>query len=201
MSILEKDMRSLKEETIDLLKIAESNLLMSIVGLKPDEIYKQITPETNHICWIFGHCASHMDFIFGELCQGKRLLSDEEQEHYAYDASKEIVIGEPPKSFGQLVETYLRISEDTFEYLKKLPEEKLRENPEIDAGKEIKESLIQAIDRVALHYLGHMGQITLIRRAIGNPGGALVGGIAEKNRDQMYAKWKEWWKENKEFFK
>lgn len=198
---LEKDKRNLKKTKIDLLRIAESNLLASIYGIKPEELLKQITPETNHICWIFGHCASQLDFIFAGLCQGKQFFSDEEREYYSYGVSKEKAKNPPPKSFMQVVNRYLEISEDAFNYLNKLPEEKFRETLEKDTGKNTKESLIQTIDRVALHFLGHMGQITLIRVALGNPMGGFVGGIVEKNREGLYERWNKWWKENKELYK
>ena len=89
MAEINNDKRNIKELSMTLLEIADCNLLLSTIGLKEDQVMKQIGEEVNQITWIFGHCASHMDYIFGELCQGKRLLTKEENEAYAYGVSKD----------------------------------------------------------------------------------------------------------------
>ena len=200
MTDTENDERNEKELSIELLEIAECNLLLSIIGLEKEQVLKQIDEEVNPIGWIFGHCASHMDYIFGELCIGKRLLTEEESKYYAYGVSKDKVKEGLPTSFKDLIESYLKIREDAFNYLKKLPEEKYREVPEADTEKQAKESGMQAIQRVALHYMGHMGQIILIRRSIGNPGFGFVAGMSKENREKRIAQWMKWWEENKEDF-
>ena len=194
------DKRDIKELSITLLEIADCNLLLSTIGLVEEQVLKQIGEEVNHITWIFGHCASHMDYIFGELCQGKRLLIEEENDAYAYGVSKEKINEGLPNTFKDLIEKYLKIRKEAFDYLNKLPEEKYREVPEADAGKQAKESVMQAIQRVALHYMGHMGQIILIRRSIGNPGFGFVAGMSKENREKRIDQWMKWWEENKEKF-
>ncbi len=194
------DKRDIKELSITLLEIADCNLLLSTIGLEEEQVLKQIGEEVNHITWIFGHCASHMDYIFGELCQGKRLLIEEENDAYAYGVSKEKINEGLPNTFKDLIEKYLKIRKEAFDYLNKLPEEKYREVPEADAGKQAKESVMQAIQRVALHYMGHMGQIILIRRSIGNPGFGFVAGMSKENREKRIDQWMKWWEENKEKF-
>ncbi|NHJ32448.1 MAG: DinB family protein [Asgard group archaeon] len=194
------DKRNVKELSITLLEIADCNLLLSIINLEKEQVMKQIGDEVNPIAWIFGHCASHMDFICGELCQGYRRLSEKEGACYSFGVSKEEINEGLPTSFMELVESYLLIRKDAFDYLYKLPEEKFRQVPEADAGKKSNESLMQSIQRVALHYMGHMGQIILIRRAIGNPGIGFVAGMAKENREKRIAQWIKWWKENKESF-
>lgn len=194
------DKRNIKELSISLLEIADCNLLLSIINLEKEQVMKQIGEDVNYIAWIFGHCASHMDFICGELCQGYRKLSEEEGACYSFGVSKEELKEGLPTTFKELVESYLEIRKDAFDYLNKLPEEKFRLVPEADAGKKTKESLMQAIQRVALHYMGHMGQIVLIRRAIGNPGYGFVAGMNKENREKRIAQWTEWWEKNKEKF-
>jgi len=200
MAETNNDRRTIKELSITLLEIADCNLLLSTIGLEKEQVLKQIDEEVNPIGWIFGHCASHMDYIFGELCQGKHSLTEEESKCYAYGVSKDKVNEGLPTSFKDLIEKYLKIREKAFDYLKKLPEEKFREVPEADAGKQAKESVMQAIQRVALHYMGHMGQIILIRRSIGNPGFGFVAGMSKENREKRIAQWMKWWEENKEDF-
>jgi len=195
------NIRNIKDLSINLLEIAECNLLLSIKDLKPEEIFKQLLPDINPINWIFGHCMSHLDYVFNELCQGKKMITEEIHNHYAFGVSKEIAKSTPPISFKKLVDLYLQISKNTFDYLKKLPEEKFRAAPEASIKSEIKETLMEFIQRVSLHFMGHMGQIVLIRRNIGNPGSSFVAGIEKNSRIRHLENWQKWWLENKEKFK
>ena len=192
---------SIKETTIELLEIAEVNLLISFYGLEPDEINKQSKPEINPISWIYGHCISHMDFIYGELCQGSRLLPKEVGKLVSYGATKESIAEGLPISFKELVEYGLNIKKRTYNYLQNLPEEKYHETPEKDVEKKTNETIVKSTQRVALHIMGHMGQIIMIRRILGDKGGGFVGGMAAENRVTIKEKWTEWWEENKEKFK
>ncbi|MHA1124137.1 MAG: DinB family protein [Candidatus Heimdallarchaeota archaeon] len=191
---------TIKETTIELLEIAEVNLLISFYGLEPDQITKPSKPEVNPIAWIYGHCISHMDFIYGELCQGSRLLPKEVGKLVSYGATKESVAKGLPISFKELVEYGLKITERTYKYLQNLPEENFHDLPEKDAEKKTNESVVKSTQRVALHIMGHMGQIIMIRRILGDKGGGFVGGMVAENRVSMKEKWTEWWEENKEKF-
>ncbi|MHA1211029.1 MAG: DinB family protein [Candidatus Heimdallarchaeota archaeon] len=192
------DKRNVKEISIDLLAIAECNLLASLIGLNQEDVSVQIANDINHILWIFGHCASHLDYVINGLCQGKRMVAEEMGEYFAYGATKETVAAQPPISFGKLIELYLKISEKAHKYLEDLPDEKYQMIPEADAGKSIKESVIQTIQRLTFHFMGHTGQIILLRRKLGKPGFSFVGGITVESRNKIMTKWKDWWKENKE---
>ncbi len=194
------DNRGMKEYAMDLLEIADCNLLLSIINLEKEQVMKQIKKDVNPIAWIFGHCASHMDFICGELCQGYRKLSEKEGACYSFGVSKEAIEEGLPTSFKELVESYLLIRKDAFDYLYKLPEEKFRHVPEADAGKNTNESILQSIQRIALHFMGHMGQIVMLRRAIGNPGYGFVAGMTKENREKRITQWMNWWEENKDKF-
>ena len=191
---------TIKETTIELLEIAEVNMLVSFYGLEPDQINKQSKPEVNPIAWIYGHCISHMDFIYGELCQGNRLLPKNVGKLVSYGATKENIAKGLPISFKELVEYGLKITERTYKYLQNLPEDNFHDLPEKDTEKKTNESIVKSTQRVALHIMGHMGQIIMIRRILGDKGGGFVGGMAEENRVTMKEKWTEWWEENKEKF-
>jgi len=194
------EIKTSKEITIELLKIAEVNLLISFYGLEPDQITKQSKPEVNPIDWIYGHCMSHMDFIYGELCQGSRLLPKEIGKLVSFGATKESIAEGLPISFKELVEYGLKITESTYKYLQNLPEENFHELPEKDVEKKTNESVVKSTQRVALHIMGHTGQIIMIRRILGDKGGGFVGGMVEESRVTMKEKWSEWWEENKEKF-
>jgi hypothetical protein len=62
------------------------------------------------------------------------------------------------------------------------------------------ESIMKVTQRVALHISGHMGQIILLRRLIGDKGGVFVGGMSNEQRVSLKEKWLKWWEENKEKF-
>ena len=49
-----------------------------------ENIIKQLSEDSNHIFWILGHCASHMDIVFGQQCQGKGFLTEEQHKHFSY---------------------------------------------------------------------------------------------------------------------
>ena len=195
------DNRNEKQIAIDLFEIAESNLFVSLYGLKKKDLLKQISPETNHIFWIFGHCATHLDQVFGKLCLGKNWFEEEQLKFFAYGVNKDLAHKEPSISFQELVETYLDLTSKVSKYLKELSEEKFREKPEKQEKSERIESLIDCLVRVALHYMGHMGQITLIRRTYGNPVPmGFVAGIATESREKIKENWLKWWNENKNEF-
>ena len=118
----------------------------------------------------------------------------------SYGATKESVAKGLPISFKELVEYGLKITERTYKYLQNLPEEKFHDLPEKDTEKKTNESIVKSTQRVALHIMGHMGQIIMIRRILDDKGGGFVGGMAEENRVTMKEKWTEWWEENKEKF-
>ena len=194
------DNRSIKNYVIDLLEISELNLLNQLYNLKPEEVRKQIQPDINHIEWIFGHCASHLDNVLGELCQGKKAMSQEMSRRYAYNVPKTEAIDKPLISFRELVDKYLEISKNAFAYLNELPEEKFRDLPEKNNQEKNNESVITCIKRIALHYLGHTGHINLIRRQLGNPGSGFVAGMNKASRQKRKEEWLSWWNQEKKNF-
>ena len=189
---------SIKSLAIDILEIAEVNLLDSLLKIRPDDVHKQVLPEFNTIAWIVGHCASHFHMVLCETCQGTELMSEDVAHHFRYGTTKkEIAETGSPLTFSQLIDDYFRISSDGFSYLQTLEDEDFEKVifPKID------ETLLQSIERISFHFMGHMGQIVLLRRALGNPGPTFVGGAHETSRQRMREEWNSWWVENKEDFK
>lgn len=187
----------MKESTIDLLRIAESNLLYSFKDIQPEEVNKQIAPEINTISWIVGHCFAHFHMVLSMTCQETQLLSDDAIHYYRYGTSKEeIESTESSMTFGELVNKYLEISEMSFTYLETLDETDFKKV----IFPKIEETLGTSIQRLSLHFLGHVGQIVLIRRSLGNPGSSFVGGAHPNTRKKMLDEWTSWWSESKSRF-
>ncbi|MFW9786109.1 MAG: DinB family protein [Candidatus Thorarchaeota archaeon] len=187
-----------KSIAISLLETAETNLLFSFLKVRPDDVYKQAHPEFNSIMWILGHCFAHFHMVLCSTCQQDDMISDGVSQYFRYGTTKEeISATAAPLTFEDLIDEYLKISESSFSYLQTLNDE--------DFGKiifpDLDETLLQSIQRIALHYTGHMGQIVLLRRALGNPGPTFVGGIHEPGRQKMKQEWKNWWSKSKSDFK
>jgi len=196
-----KDNRSMKEFALDTLETVICNFMISLQGIEPENITKQLSEDSNHIFWILGHCTSHIDIVFGLHCQGKGLLSEEQHKHFSYGIAKEIAHTKPAISYYDFMELFLKITENTFDYLEKLPEEKFRDLPQNLGEKSFKESIFMCVQRVALHLMGHMGQITIIRRKLGNPVSmGFVAGMKRESRNSINDKYIKWWNENKEKF-
>ncbi len=187
----------MKDFAIDTFDIAEWNVLRSIMRLKPKDLEYQIKPNFNPIRWIIGHLAWHMDHIFNYLCQGEMRLAPEIQEYFAsgVGANHERKF---PLSYKELIDTFLEISKTSFEYLHNLPEEKFSELPENNTGSKT-ETVAECLQRISLHFLGHTGQIYLIKKELGK-GGYFVTGVKKKQREDSRAKWLKWWNENKESY-
>ncbi|MFQ6124548.1 MAG: DinB family protein [Candidatus Heimdallarchaeota archaeon] len=200
MSVAMSDKRNIKDLSIDSLEIAECNLLMSIKGVTPENVNKQISPEINPIAWVIGHCADQMDSFFGLWCQGKRMLIEKQHALFRFGASKETIKEALPLSFGEIVHNYLRISDSSFSFLKGLSEGEFSKVPKDHPSHLNQESLLQLIQRTSLHFMGHMGQILIIRRALGNPGLSFVSGLKKEKREKIMKSWNIWWDENKAKF-
>ena len=187
----------MKKNAIELLRTAEINLLNSFKGIRPSEVDRRTQPEFNSISWIFGHCVGHFHMVLCSTCQDVKLLTDDALHYYRYGTSKEeIDSSDSPLTFGELVDEYLKVSQMGFNYLEQLGEADFHRV----MFPEIQETLSKSVQRMALHYLGHVGQIVLIRRALGNPGFSFVGGVQENDRKRMFEDWNNWWKESRESF-
>ena len=190
-------MSSMKKSTIELLRIAECNLLYSFKDIQPEEVNKRIIPDFNSISWMLGHCFAHFHMILCSTLQKTKLLTDDESHFYRYGTTKQEIddVGSP-LTFEELIDKYLEISESGYSHLEQLDESDFRKI----IFPEIEETLVTSIQRMSLHYLGHVGQIVLIRKALGNPGSSFVGGAHPERRKKMLDEWNSWWTKSKQSF-
>lgn len=201
------DKRSLKEFAIDVLETAYVNLLQTLWGIKPDvveaQINPEINPEINPIIWIVGHCAAHMDGQFLLQAQGKSVMGEcgwRKGSPFLTGSSKEDIVQGCLITFKEIVDGLLEIGDETFAYLQELPEEAFRYLPAKITTRS-KESVLTNIQRMALHFMGHMGQIRVIRRVLNNKGcGYFVTGIDPAYRKQVKQRFIDWWDANKPKF-
>ncbi|MHA2226368.1 MAG: DinB family protein [Candidatus Hodarchaeales archaeon] len=188
----------LKTFAIETFEIAEWNVLKAIFRLKPRDFEIQITPNLNPIRWVIGHLTIHMDSIFNHLCLGERKLDQDFRDYFTMGPDRANQ-REFPMSYMELIDKFLEFSKISFEYLNNLPEEKFTEVPEHNTGKN-SEIVVELIQRISLHFLGHTGQIYQIKRELGK-GGTFVMGVKKKNRDDSRAKWLNWWNAKKEHYR
>lgn len=188
-------MMSLKDYAVNTLDIAQWNVMRAIMRLKPADLEYQISAILNPIQWILGHLTWQIDYVFNQLCQGKNNLESTQWDCFATGAEK-MDSKEFPLSHKDLIGTFLEVSEACFEYLRGLPEEGFHELPEHNTGTNT-ETVGELIQRVALHLLGHTGQIYWIKKELGK-GGYFVTGVKKKQREDSRKKWLTWWNKNKE---
>lgn len=186
-----------KTIAIEILEIAEVNLLNSFLGIRSDEVQTQALPEFNNIMWILGHCFTHFHMVLCSTCQETEMFSEEINHYFRYGTTKEeISETSPPLPFTKLVDEYLKVSASGFSYLQSIDDSDLEKVIFPEYG----ENLLQSILRIALHYMGHVGQIVLIRRAQGSPGSTFVGGVSSIGRSKIKEKWNAWWSQNRQTF-
>ncbi|MCG3222745.1 MAG: DUF1572 family protein, partial [Candidatus Heimdallarchaeota archaeon] len=125
----------------------------------------------------------------------ERKLTDKQRKYHAYRVSKN-EIKQFPFSFKELIDIYLSFSKDFFEKLKSLSEEDYSKIKAPDDN----ENLKHMMQRITLHYMGHTGQIVLLRRIFDDPFWSFVGGVSEKERNKLREEWIKWWEENKKAY-
>ncbi|MFX1562652.1 MAG: DinB family protein [Promethearchaeota archaeon] len=191
-------MEFLKEYAIETFEIAFYNLLRTLEGVKPENVYRQVNSDINPIVWIVGHLAAHMDSKFVVEKQGKPLMGDyswREGSPFTIGQSKETIEKGLPLTFKEVLDALLQIGEITFSYLHSLPEKMFGYHP----GKTT--STMKRIQRVTLHIMGHMGQIRIIRRALLDPApGFFVTGMSSSARDRILKRFNTWWNKSKSSF-
>ena len=83
-----------------------------------------------------------------------------------------------------------------FKILKKLDVDKF---DEIAPGM-VKGTLSDRIKSIALHVMGHTGQIVLIRKMLDNPSLSFIRGALKEERKKLRKEWMTWWEENKNLY-
>ncbi|UCG00314.1 MAG: hypothetical protein JSW11_11765 [Candidatus Heimdallarchaeota archaeon] len=138
-----------------------------------------------------------MDSILNYLCLGERKLSQEFRDYFTsgLEREKERTF---PLTYKELIDTFLEFSTTSINYLNNLSEEKFMELPEHNEKRNT-ETLNELIQRISFHFLGHTGQIYLVKRELGK-GGYFVAGLKKKNRDASRIKWLDWWNKNKDTY-
>ncbi|MHA2029801.1 MAG: DUF1572 family protein [Candidatus Kariarchaeaceae archaeon] len=175
---------NLKNQLISLLEIADVNFLMSVKNVSPETVLTNINDETNSIAQIFGHCVRQMDNYLSRFSGELKIKPENMKIHELLDDGY---------SFGKFVDVYLEIFSEFVGYIKKVPENELY-NP-ITKG----EKLINIIQRISLHYMGHLGQISIIRKFLGNEIDgpySFVKAMSKPTRRKLKNEWLEWWSEN-----
>jgi hypothetical protein len=193
--VITNEKSGLKDVLVETFEIAEINFLQSFKGIKPGIVAQQFRNDVNHIAWILGHCISHMDSYLS-LFNKERKLSDNQRKYHAYGVSKNEIM-KFPFSFRELIDIYLIISKDFFKTIRDFPEEDYFQFRHPDNGENLKHML----QRITLHYMGHAGQIVLLRRMFDDPFWSFVGGLHENARNKLRNEWIEWWEENKTNFR
>jgi hypothetical protein len=137
-----------------------------------------------------------MDFLHS-LFTNSRKFTKEQRKYFSFGVDKDVIKAGFPYSFKEIINCYLELSKSCFKILNEFPEEKFST---IISEKSETESLFQNIQRISLHYMGHTGQIVMIRRVLEGPNWSYVGGISKKLRVKHKESWLEWWEENKKDF-
>lgn len=181
----------IKNELISLLKIAETNFLMSIKELNPDLVNRKIVENVNAIAWIVGHCVLNFDRCLSMFTNEQQLTKDE-SEYYIYGSSKD-GIKDSSLPFVKLIDIHLELTTKLYEILEKHDVTKYEEIPHEQA----KGKLSDIIKSIALHVMGHVGQIVLIRRMAEEPFWSFVRGVEKEDQKELRKTWITWWKENK----
>jgi len=183
-----------KEELLSVLEIAEINFLMSLKDLKPELVNRGAVENVNTIAWIVGHCLLNYDICLS-LYTDEQVLTEEETEYYIYGTAKE-ELKDSSLPFVKLIDLSLEFWNKLFKIFEGLDEEKFDEIPHEKA----KGKLSDIIKSIALHTMGHTGQIVLIRRMLDDPFWSFIQGVPQKNRVEFRKEWITWWEENKTIY-
>ena len=185
---------TVSERIVEALRAADRNLLDSVKGIGPEDVHRQAAPMLNTISWILGHCLRHHQLVLGQLGLEEVLETSISTEYYRFGTTKkEISERAPPCTFAELIEEYSRLSKECRSYAANLDERALSRI----VDDEPHENLGQKLIRLALHVMGHAGQIVLLRRILGTPGPSFVGAIADDDMIEEETAWSSWWEENR----
>lgn len=194
-----------KDVALTCLEVARHNVLLSIRGVAAETVGRRIAvrEEANSISWIVGHLAQQLERHFLRWCQGIQVLADEEMRPFLFGASK-AVAREARLPFRDVVEYFQKVSDASLQYLKALPAEGFRRVPEarLSSGQQNANTILELVERNALHLLGHAGQIFMIRRLLGDYGSdTFVRGMTTEERAKGRQEWDGWWAENRDRFR
>ncbi|MHA2171097.1 MAG: hypothetical protein ACXAB7_14480 [Candidatus Kariarchaeaceae archaeon] len=178
---------SLKDGLIDTFDIVETNFLLSFKGIQPVNLLKKPQPNVNTIFYIIVHCCFHMDGIVRSV-DGKSML---DPTLLAYVKNE---IQEPPISFNIVINSYLKISSRFKEILHDIPAENYLNR---ETG-ESREEIYRWLQRITLHYMGHTGQISTLKRILEDDAHYFMQGVTDDSRKKIREEWDEWWNANQQ---
>ena len=144
----------------------------------------KIHPDANSIQKIFGHCSRQMDMYLAKYT-GEKIFPQPKK------SIEELIKG--GYTLVQFIEAYLLISEAFFSNIKKTPEADYTKP--IDKG----EKLVNILQRISLHFAGHMGQICYIRKILANEvegSYTFIKAMSMPTRKKLRKEWFEWWEHN-----
>jgi hypothetical protein len=103
-------------------------------------------------------------------------------------------IQEPPISFNIVINSYLKISSRFKEILHDIPAENYLNR---ETG-ESREEIYRWLQRITLHYMGHTGQISTLKRILEDDAHYFMQGVTDDSRKKIREEWDEWWNANQQ---
>lgn len=177
----------LKKGLIDTFDIVEANFLLSFKGVKPENLLVKARPNVNSIFFIFSHCCFHIDGIVKSI-DGKRIMNTSLVPYLKNE------IAEPSLSFQEVVNSYLKLSKRFREILNEIPADKY---PELESS-DAREEIYKWVQRIILHFMGHTGQISTLKRIIENDAQYFMQGVSAESREKIRTEWDDWWNNNQD---
>lgn len=179
----------LKNVLIDTFDLVETNFLLSFKGIKPENLLVRAHSNVNSIFMIIVHCCFHMDGIVKSI-DGKRMMNTS----LVPFLKNEMEV--PPLSFKEVMNSYLRMTARFKEILEEIPSNKYLELE----TPESREEIYKWLQRITLHFMGHTGQISTLKRIIEDDAHYFMQGVTNKSRNVIRSEWLNWWNENQDSY-
>jgi len=97
-----------KAWALQTLAVAQHHLLTSTQGLRPDDVHRRLSEDTNTIAWILGHCTNQLDNRFVGVHR-QRLLPEDFRARFDFGASKEAARQVDAVPFATIVDWYVEL--------------------------------------------------------------------------------------------
>lgn len=139
--------------------------------LTPRQAVFQLPPSKTHIVWLVGHLAWSTDSFVGPMLGRETTLPPAYRELFRFGTEPSADSNAYP-ALAELVEALQRVSEEAASHLESLDDSVLDQPvPEDSPAKDMFATIGAMLDMTAFHAGYHTGQIVLLRRAQGLPGG------------------------------
>ena len=171
-------------------------VLLSLVDLKPENAIARLGETTNPVIWQVGHLAHQQNVSLHQTNGGERFLPEEIGRWFAWGSNPADDLDDYP-SFGTVVDCFISVTLASGRLLDKATAEDWHSPRTAPDGKLFAggETLVEIVRRMTLHYMYHVGCITVIRKELGNkcPVG-FVPGLTDEWIARQQAQWDEFWK-------